>query len=181
MMRARTSILTLLGYVGLIAVGLAALRVSSRLWATVGFSFCLLTLVGSLALLFHRRESGRSYWAGFALFGWSYFLIAVGPTSLSSWREQLVTTPILAILEDQLLGEPATQLAQLRPRRGGPIAPQVELSPWSHWTSTDRSNPFASDSFQRIGHSLFCLGIAMGGGAFCRTLRDSLSDASPLP
>jgi hypothetical protein len=60
------------------------------------------------------------------------------------------------------------------------VTPFVELTAWSHWTSTDRSNPFASDSFNRIGHSFFCIAIAIGGGAFCRFLHDSREE-QPRP
>jgi hypothetical protein len=60
------------------------------------------------------------------------------------------------------------------------VTPFVELTAWSHWTSTDRSNPFASDSFNRIGHSFFCIAIAIGGGGFCQFLHNS-RDEQPSP
>jgi hypothetical protein len=185
MIRARASIATLLLIVGLMAVGFAALRVSSRLWASACFSVVLLALIVSVAELIYRRGSRRAGWAGFALFGWSYFLIAFGPAPINAWRDLLVSAPALGILEEQLLEQPNPTRA-VGPGRAGAstrvsTSGYTELSPWSYWTDTDRSNPFASDSFNRIGHSLFCLGFAIGGAAFCRRLHDSRDESSPSP
>jgi hypothetical protein len=184
MRRARASIAMLLAYVALVAVGLAALRVSSRLWANVGFSLAVTSLVAAIAGVIYRRGAGRAFWVGFALFGWSYLIMAFGPSPYNAWRDLLVTTPVLVILEDYLQ-DPLTSTAPgrllvpaaARPRR----ALFVELTPWSHWTATDRSNPFASDSFNRIGHSFFCLAIAIGGGAFCQFLHNTRDESSPSP
>ena len=95
MRRARVSIAMLLVYVALIAVGLAALRVSSRLWANVGFSLAVTLLVAAVAGLIYRRGPRRAFWVGFALFGWPYLLMAFGPSPFNAWRDLLVTTPAL--------------------------------------------------------------------------------------
>ena len=185
MSRTRVPLSALLVVVGLMAVGFAALRVSSRLWASACFSVALLMLVVAVAELIYRRGRVRAFWGGFALFGWTYLLIAFGPGPLTAWRDLLVSAPALAILEEKLL-EPAVPS---RPVGRGvvPASTRIsstgysELSPWSYWTATDRSNPFSSDSFNRIGHSLFCLAIATAGGAFCQHLRDNQDPSSPSP
>ena len=55
MIRVRGSIASLLVGVGLLAVGFAALRVSSRLWASTLFSVALLSLVVAVAASIYRR------------------------------------------------------------------------------------------------------------------------------
>ncbi len=187
MNRLRTSITSLLILTAMLAVGLAALRVSSRLWANSLFSVALLCLVGSVAGLIYKKGRTRAGFVGFSFFGWTYFLIAFGPTPFSGWKEMLVTTPILAILEDKLLEMPApnsikpSSPANSRISPAQPRAGFVELTPWNYWTATDRSNPFASDSFLRIGHSLFCLAIATLGGLFCQILKGPEAGPTPSP
>jgi hypothetical protein len=185
MFRLRASMAMMLTVVGLTAVGFAALRVSSRLWACVCVSSAILALVVSIAGIIYRRGSTRAFWVGFALFGWTYLIVSLGPAPLNAWRELLVTAPILSILEDQMLDVPTPTM---RPPPSATLTPAArrsltftELTPWVYWTDTDRSNPFASDSFSRIGHALFCLMIAMGGGVFCRALHDTQSPSSPSP
>ena len=186
MIRPRSSMAMMLVVVGLMAVGFAALRVSSRLWASACVSTALLGLVGSIAAILYRRGGTRSFWVGFALFGWAYFLIAFAPPPFNALRDLLVSAPALGILEEKLLDPPPPPPKPVG-RTGLPTSTRVsnlgysELSPWSYWTDTDRSNPFASDSFSRIGHALFCLGIATAGGAFCRVLHDTQSPSSPSP
>jgi hypothetical protein len=174
----------LLVYVALMAVGLSALRASSRLWANVGFSLAVTLLVAAIAGMIYRRGERRAFWVGFALFGWPYLVMVFGPSPFNAWRDLLVTTPVLVILEDYLKGAtpPVTPTRPLVPgaTRYG-VNTFVELTPWTHWTASDRSNPFASDSFNRIGHSFFCIAIAIGGGVFCRFLYNSRDESSPSP
>jgi hypothetical protein len=140
-------------------------------------------LVVSVAEVIYRPGRPRAFWGGFALFGWTYFLAAFGPTWLAPWRDMMITAPALAILEDQLLERAHPPM----PTGRGAMPPSTrvsntgysELSPWTYWTAPDRSNPFSSDSFNRIGHSLFCIGIAMAGGVFCHYLRDFRDSSSP--
>jgi hypothetical protein len=189
MRRARASIAMLLVYIALFAVGLAALRVSSRLWANVGFSLAITLLLAAVAGLIYLRGESRAFALGFALFGWPYLLITFGPTPFGNWRDLLVTKPALAILEEYLkdAAPPVTPPPVTPPRPLGPGAARmsgtrfVELTPWTHWTAPDRSNPFASDSFDRIGHSFFCIAIATAGGGFCRFLYHSRDESSPSP
>lgn len=74
----RFSIAGLMGAVLIVAIGLAALRSASEIWAGVIF----LSTCGVLALaivgIFCRREAERAWWLGFALFGWGYMALASG-------------------------------------------------------------------------------------------------------
>jgi hypothetical protein len=63
---------------------------------------------------------------------------------------------------------------------GWPMTPVPPRSPWAAWTATDRETGSGTtiggvsfaipDSFQRIGHSLFCLLAALIGGMITRYL-----------
>lgn len=185
MIRARTSVASLLVFVGLMSVGFAALRVSSRLWANAMFSLAFGLLLVAVAGSIYRRGGVRAFCAGSALFGWAYFLATLGPSPLNALRDSMITTPLLIFLEAQMLEDvPVSPPGMAR----GLVAPTrrssnfVELSPWSHWTATDRSNPFSSDSFNKIGHSLFCIGVALAGGVLClrwQVARDAVGAGPP--
>jgi hypothetical protein len=84
-MRARPTILGLMGFIAFIAVGMAALRTNDELWAAVVFVLTVFTLCTAVLIAIYRRGA----WAGFAVFGWAQFLIcqphsapALGPTPL---------------------------------------------------------------------------------------------------
>ena len=75
--------------VALVAVCTAALTTGTWFWTRILFSLALvLNLIAVLGWLF-GRERRRAFWAGFALFGWSYWLI--------------VNHPMLQIAEHQLI------------------------------------------------------------------------------
>ena len=70
MKRLRFSIGALMGLVLLVAVGFAALRSSTPIWASSIFTATFLCLTVGLLGAFARRGA----WLGFAVFGWAYFL-----------------------------------------------------------------------------------------------------------
>jgi hypothetical protein len=72
-MRRRASLITLMGLVAVVAVGLAAMKFATE-WMMKGsmaIGFVAL-LVGTLGAAVRRSGS----WIGFALFGWTYALVA---------------------------------------------------------------------------------------------------------
>lgn len=86
-MKARPTVLGLMGVVACIAIGLAAVRSNDQLTAAIVFAFTFLILCTSTLIAIYRRGA----WAGFAVFGWAQFLICqpntappVGATSLSN-------------------------------------------------------------------------------------------------
>jgi hypothetical protein len=86
-MKARPTVLGLMGVVACIAIGLAALRSNDEYSAAVVFALTYLILCTSTLVAIYRRGA----WAGFAVFGWAQFLICqpntappVGATSLSN-------------------------------------------------------------------------------------------------
>jgi hypothetical protein len=85
-MKAKPTILGLMGLIAFVAVGLAAARSNDELWAAVVFALTMFALCTASLVAIYRRGA----WAGFAVFGWAQFLICqpqsalpVGPTSLS--------------------------------------------------------------------------------------------------
>jgi hypothetical protein len=84
-MKAKPTILGLMGLIAFVAVGLGALRSNNELWAAVVLALTVFALCTASLVAIYRRGA----WAGFAVFGWAQFLICqpqsappVGPTSL---------------------------------------------------------------------------------------------------
>src|SRR6185312_594298 len=92
---ARLMILTLV-----IAVAAAALRDASDAWAGVILGVTLFLLASSLLGVLHRRGATRAGWQGFALFGWVYLVLAMGPLGFDPTR--LPTTQLLDLLHARL-------------------------------------------------------------------------------
>jgi hypothetical protein len=98
MKRVRFSIAALMAAIVVFGVGLAALRYPNRLWASLFFLITLAVLVvASLGALFHRGLP-RTFWAGFALTGWLYFMAALSPWLAEQFAPCLFTTACLDLI-----------------------------------------------------------------------------------
>ena len=92
----RVSIAGMMSAIVLIAVSIAAFRFPTPLAANGFYTFALVVLASSLCGVVFCRSRRRAYWAGFAFFGWGYFLLIFGP-----WPEgmnpehRLFTTAVL--------------------------------------------------------------------------------------
>jgi hypothetical protein len=75
----RFSIANLLTAVAIIAVGLAALNSPSRLTVGLVTIVTLGVLLAAILGAIYRAGEARAFWLGFAVFGWSYFLVAFSP------------------------------------------------------------------------------------------------------
>ena len=73
-MKPRLSILGLMAVVLFVAVGFAALRSTSALWASAVFTLTVALLSASILGAVARRGDARLPWHGFAVFGWAYLL-----------------------------------------------------------------------------------------------------------
>ena len=100
MRRIRFTIASLLVVVLFVAVGFAALRESSDLWASGIFTVTLAALLTSILLAVHRIESRRAFWIGFALFGWTDVGLSLAP----SIDSRLITTKAFAYLDSKMPG-----------------------------------------------------------------------------
>jgi len=130
----------MLALVAVAALGCAAMRSGSWLWASVTFTMTLgflgLAIVGAI---YHRGER-RAFWLGFATFGWIYLYMAFS-TSTRIVENQLISKQAAAYLRN--LVQPETN-AGLSLDVGG-----------------SRLGVF---SFTQIVHSLFIMAFALVGG-----------------
>jgi hypothetical protein len=95
MTRDRLSIAGLLALVALAATGLAALRSASDLWAAAMFTATLGALGAATIVAMQGRGPRRTRAAGFALAGWGYLLLSMGPWCQSAVAPHLLTTRLL--------------------------------------------------------------------------------------
>jgi hypothetical protein len=195
----RVSIATLMIVVLVCGVAIAALRDASDTWAGV----MLLLTFGLLgfALLGIRRRTGarRAYWEGFALFGWSYLVLAFGPWFGDSVQPRLPTTALLDYAHGKL--QPATaQTANLSwiltgslnstagyvvappaPASGSTVAfvaSKGTLTATAPTTLAFFLTPTNQEQFRRVGHCLFALLAALIGGMASRRMYASQDPGS---
>jgi hypothetical protein len=139
----RFTIAGLMGAVLIAAVGLAALRNASPIWA--GAMVLLTYVVLGLAILcvLLRGRTERAWWLGFCVFGWGY---------LGSWgvgyEVDAIKLPTTAMLE------------ALGPWLGVPVLHSMGLD------TTDRLNPW----YEQVGQCLGTLLAAVVGGILARLL-----------
>src|SRR5690349_20814242 len=75
----RVSIAGLMVVVSVCGVAAAALARPTDLWAGVMLLVTLALLGFSLLAVLNRREGQRAFWQGFAIFGWGYLILTLGP------------------------------------------------------------------------------------------------------
>ena len=68
----RYSIGSLLMLIAIVAVGLAALRSPSPLWASTTYTVAAVVLIGAVSNAILGKGARRAYWLGFSLFGGAY-------------------------------------------------------------------------------------------------------------
>ncbi len=136
----RFSIRTLMAVVLFCAVGVAALRNASHLWAALMLLValgCVGVAVLSAAIL---RGKERYWWAGFALFTGGYLVgLAFAPWSSESFGARMGAT--------YLLGELYSHVSPEIP--GGNTIEQQQMFRVARDVNIDQ--------FRRVGHSLFSL------------------------
>jgi hypothetical protein len=182
----RFSIGSLLMLIAIVAVGMAALRYPSPLWASTIYTVAAVVLIAGVSNAILGRGARRAYWIGFALFGGAYFFLAF-------FTNQLLTETILDLIYPHVsLHSPQAapilidSLVALSPATSGPTStppltfyppPSPGASAWDHWTKPDYNTGalpidfsvrFSSVSFRKIGHSLATLLAATLGGIFVR-------------
>jgi hypothetical protein len=172
----RFTIAGLMGLVVVVAVGVAALRFASEMWAGI---LLMLTLgvLGAAVLAFHERTGARrAWWRGFALFGWGYLTLVMGPWAAEAIAPHLPTTRGLEALyarmyperEEVMLSRRFRELvyrkylARANMTAGSPAS--VALSPDGSVVLGTASADSSLESFRRVGHCLWALLVACVGG-----------------
>jgi uncharacterized membrane protein YtjA (UPF0391 family) len=91
MMRFRVSIAALMAAVLVAAIGFAALTNPSAWWSSILFTLTLaLFLIATVGAI---RGGNKTFWLGFALFGWSYMIVSYEP-----WSKHATTPPPLVTI-----------------------------------------------------------------------------------
>jgi len=109
----RVSIAGLMGFVVPVAVGFAALKNPSEIWASAIFTLIVGLLCVAILLAAARTGRKRLSWLAFSIFGWAYLIFTFGPSSTSA----TVNPPplILSTLVARGLGYLETRLPTLPP------------------------------------------------------------------
>jgi hypothetical protein len=142
----RFSIATLMTFVLVLALGLAALRSGSEAWSTAVFTLTLVLHFTAILGAIYRRGRDRAGCLGFALFGWAYWNLSFGPWFRAEIGPQLVTTPLLEYLHPKIAPVPPPG-AILDPDGKGWFV-RGTSGRWTLWGWDTR------DAFRRTGHSL---------------------------
>jgi hypothetical protein len=79
MTRPRLTIAQLMILILFVGFGFAALRNANELWASATQTLAISSILAALLFAFARTGKARMTWAGFAVFGWGYFLIDLLP------------------------------------------------------------------------------------------------------
>ncbi len=113
----RFSIRTLMAFVLVSAVGLAALRNANEVWAgwllTGAFGAVATAVLGALVF----RDGPRYRWAGFVVFSGGYLALTVGPGLSDAFKPYLGTTRSLNYVQSQVTAASSSRLPQLQTQR----------------------------------------------------------------
>lgn len=96
----RLTVAGLLILVGFLALGFGALKNPSILWACSVFMLANCALVVATIGSLVRRGRSRGFWTGFAVAGWTYWLLSFGPwfSTTALTPPPLITTRWLSLL-----------------------------------------------------------------------------------
>jgi hypothetical protein len=122
-----------------IAVAIVAMRTGSWFWARLLFTVVLTFNLGAVLGSIFLRGTRRTFWIGFAIFGWTYWSIA-NFSSLRIAEHQLFTKQLNVVLKDYVP----------KVNDGHVIGPN--------------STGIGIFSFERILHSVFGLSFSVVGG-----------------
>jgi hypothetical protein len=176
--RYRFSIRGLMAVIVLFAGAFAALRYPSRFWANAWFSLALGAVTLAIPAAIGGIGSGRAFWSGFAICGWVYFVVSLAPWIHQETDYQLLTTTMLDVGSSYIVDNKylvQTYIGGFNPPDGSGTP-----APWQVWNLPDFTqgqsrrigyavlhSPFL---YLRIGHSAFCLLMALVGGETARYL-----------
>ncbi len=176
MPRYRFSIRGMMIVILLLAMAFAGLRTPTRLWANVWYSMTLFGIAIAIPLAVAEHEGRRLFWIGFAVCGWVYFLIALAPWIEEQTGYRLATTTVLDVISPNVLD--TKYLARIYIQTMQPPSSPTRPTPWQVWNLTEYpmapvwrhgyAELHAPLLYFRVGHSAFCLILAMLGGELTR-------------
>jgi hypothetical protein len=180
------SIGSMLAVIGVLAIGLAALREASDLWDSATFSLTLGVLLAGVLLAVHRLGPARAFWVGFTVCGGAWLVLSAVP----SIEPRLITTKALLYLNSLVPGRvPQAFLVRLTGMGTGATGSQIQTVAFSAykdqlaaagqgnarlWNASTGKLLWTwsgtTENFVRIGHSLFSLLAGLLGGLLSRRL-----------
>jgi hypothetical protein len=186
MKRSLFSIAGMMGLVLLIAVGFAALRSPTILWASLIFTATVAFLATSILGVISRRGRARMTWAGIAVFGWIYVALSFGPVTNGNGVTcpPFPTQALIDYLRNVHESTRTTLLAQnpawgieriQHPPEGETILNRPTNAIWLQRTGGFPPAPAAIPfidwmDLRRIGHSLGAIVFGLLGGLIGRVL-----------
>ncbi len=137
--------------VAVLAIGLAAMRSPTLLWTQVTITAAVTTLL--IATVGALVGSPRSFWVGFALVGWSYLMLSLGPWCSEHVAPWLLSTRIIDEVYARLVA----------PEK---VLKGVGLRQTHEWDgpALDFLYDFEFLRFRRIGHALGTIVHGVLGG-----------------
>ena len=84
------------------AIGLAALRNANDWWAGVTLTAVFGTIGAAVIAALILRDKERYIWAGFAIFGGGYFLVALGPALNDRFKPYVGTTALITYAQSRV-------------------------------------------------------------------------------
>lgn len=98
----RFSIHSLMAFVFVSAIGLAALRNANEVWAGVLLAIVFITLATSVVGAITVRGGEQYAWAGFAVFGGGYLAMTLGPGLDAPFKVHFGTSALLGYVQSQV-------------------------------------------------------------------------------
>ena len=174
----RFSVRSLMAFIFVCAIGLAALRNANDLWAGAMLFLALAAFAIAVlgAVILRGRE--RSCWLGFALFSGGYLTLTFGPGFSTELTLRPVTTTALGFVHSLVAASPSqppvlwwqhaqllAHVDRLKAANQGPGDPAYD-SAMRMLASLETQLPEAVNQgdFVRIGHSLLALLSGLLGG-----------------
>jgi hypothetical protein len=162
--RLRFSIAGLLLAILTIGSGLAALCRPSNLAANTVFSLMVLALGVAVIAALYRNEPARAFWTGFLAFGSLYAVLSLTPCFYQNLGNRLLTTTILDMLYPSIPPLPRSTNTKPSPWELWAGRP----SDYDHYREHSGVSVSTTDYLHVIGHSLFAMLAAAGGGLLAR-------------
>lgn len=146
----------------------AALTDGSIHWFASLALITVFAMLVSLLGIVYRRDEQRSFWVGFAVFGWAYLIMCHVPPLANA----LPTSDFFWELYPLF-------------RRTAPIDPLKPTPAWVRTTDSENGRTVAvivmQQDFRRLGHSVCTLLVAFLGGALGRWFYLSMTRQTSLP
>ncbi len=159
----RVPLVALVLVVGAFALAFAALRIASAAWYAATYTYTVFLLLTSVLAARFTRGRERSFWFGFAVFGWGFFVLGCGPDA-NPFRGQYVVTAGRQPLNPNLLT--TWFLIYLKPQLRASTNNLMQVAPIT-WNTLG------------IVHMMMTLAIGGGGGLLASLIRRRPRGRSP--